>query len=809
MNAQWREIPGLYLESEHVGMNFKDIIVDGEIIYAHIDNYIYISYNKGNSWMRTTSYDLGFPECIASNDSNLYVGTYSDGVMYSENFGTSFIELNNNLPEFSEVRSLQFTDSTLIASIESDSPTFIRDVYISLDWGENWFLSNGLAYEWVYCFASEGANVYAATHSGVYYSNDHGRNWVNIGLENKRLNTITVKDNNIFAAEGHSASNLFLSTDNGTNWTTLDGNGLTTNRFNSIDFVGDFIFIAAGWDGVFRSNNNGSSWTNTSNGITASRVKAIAAYKDKLLAGTNDGLAISNNSGSSWGQRINTYNLKVIDFGLSGNNIIATTNQGVNVTKDYGNTWDRKGFALQIVECIDSLVYLGSSTGLYHSTDYGVSFNWTDVKGIPDDPMITDLYAIDTNVYGSFYGYGIYYSENAGVNWSAKDTLFLNTNIISLTLMDSTMFAITETDGIYRSGNLGENWDSDYAGLKNQKLTCISHYGSFLYAGTEDSGFYKSDDYGDFWSKNEIESSNTSINCLMSYGNNIFAGVEEKGLFLSPNKGEDWHPYNQGLFDFNINSIECNDSILYISSKSGAIWARPIDEFHLSLSVKEIHASKRAICFGDTIQLTAQVIGGQPPYKYTWSDNQNGSSISVSVLETTNFKVNIVDFNSDTTSLAIKIWVFPKPDKPTIVISGDTLISNSETGNIWFFEGAQIDYATSNKFFPRLEGNYSTKVIKNGCLSDESDQVYYNHPDFDYTRFNIYPNPARNILMIEPFIEIEKSQIHIVNMSGQLLKEQVIGDGRSEVDISNLRAGIYCIMFDSNGYTESKVFVIE
>jgi len=809
-NAQWKEIPGLYLESEYVGMDVDEIIADGNLLYAIIQNDIYLSYNSGNSWMNASGYNYTYPNCITSIDSNLYVGTLDKGVTFSNNFGVSYKEINQNLPENPKVRNIHTTDSVIVAAIYSDNPVRVRDTYYSFDQGVNWSVSNGLTDEYIECFASDGTKLYAGTYSGVYQSIDNGRNWTNIGLNNKRIHTIAAKGNKIFAGYSNSQGNLFISTDNGINWDPLEGNGLTTTWFYSIVLKDEYLIIASGWDGIFRSNNDGVSWTKTTSGINALPVKVLALYKDQLFAGTFDGIAISNNNGSSWKQKINTYNLKVRDIGLSGKNILATTNHGVNLTKNQGISWDRILINMQIIECLDSIVYVGSDKGFYHSSDYGESLSWYDVRGLPDDPMITDFYAIDTIVFGSLYGHGIYYSDNLGVNWSERNNGLIKRNIIGLTLIDSMIFAATDTNGIYHSDKLGLNWDSVCVGLEEQNLTCLTNYGNFLYAGTKDSGFFKSSDYGISWSQTPIESSNTVVNCLYPYGKNIFAGTKEKGLFLSTNNGENWVSYNQGLLDYNINSIDGNDSIIYIGSKGGAIWARSINEFPLSLSVKEIKASKKAICEGDTIQLTAQAIGGTPPYTYIWSDNKIGNIIHVSPSETTSYQLKVTDANLDTASFDITIWVKQKPDKPTLLLDGDTLISSSEIGNIWFYESALISNVISNKYISELEGSYSIKVLKNGCLSDESDQILYSHSSNNFTNnCKIYPNPANDKLIIQILLKTDENIIQIINIIGQVVLDQIIRDVESVIDISYLDSGIYFVTLKNSEYSLIKKIVVE
>ncbi len=54
--------------------------------------------------------------------------------------------------------------------------------------------------------------------------------------------------------------------------------------------------------------------------------------------------------------------------------------------------------------------------------------------------------------------------------------------------------------------------------------------------------------------------------------------------------------------------------------------------------------------------------------------------------------------------------------------------------------------------------------------------------------FVVYPNPAKNYVMIE---SIKEAEVRIYSINGQMVSEQTISEGVNTIDISNLNAGMY------------------
>ena len=131
--GQWNPIPGPYLESNYVGMSFfNNILINNGLLYANIERRVYLSYNKGESWMKASGTDGIQVSRIACFDSFIYKGTPGGGLYYSDNYGSTYNHAKNNIPEDAYITTLFANNSIILAANQLDK------VYYSTDNGYNW-----------------------------------------------------------------------------------------------------------------------------------------------------------------------------------------------------------------------------------------------------------------------------------------------------------------------------------------------------------------------------------------------------------------------------------------------------------------------------------------------------------------------------------------------------------------------------------------------------------------------------------------------------------------------------------------------
>jgi hypothetical protein len=112
--------------------------------------------------------------------------------------------------------------------------------------------------------------------------------------------------------------------------------------------------------------------------------------------------------------------------------------------------------------------------------------------------------------------------------------------------------------------------------------------------------------------------------------------------------------------------------------------------------------------------------------------------------------------------------------------------------------------AVGNIFFDISNADFTLSNSGSVGISAKSAMIAQNNPNGldDAMKINVYPNPAGNLMQVS----IENSNGHAVlkmyNMSGRLVKEQNMDQQVTELNISNLPAGLY--MIHVNDDTESK-----
>ncbi len=140
-----------------------------------------------------------------------------------------------------------------------------------------------------------------------------------------------------------------------------------------------------------------------------------------------------------------------------------------------------------------------------------------------------------------------------------------------------------------------------------------------------------------------------------------------------------------------------------------------------------------------------------------------------------------------------------EPDPPTITaggLGGDSpvLTSSVSVGNQWYKDGTLLSGATASTYVINDQGSYTVTVTENGCESQHSEAFVIIITDLQSLRakgIELYPNPTRGLIHIRILDSDELARIRIADMVGRNIREWNIAGPQGELDISDLRAGIY------------------
>ncbi|MCC7409215.1 MAG: hypothetical protein IT442_14205, partial [Phycisphaeraceae bacterium] len=368
------------------------------------------------------------------------------------------------------------------------------------------------------------------------------------------------------------ASGIYKSTDSGGSWVhvggSLDGpTVLIVDPSQPTTLHGAWEFV-----GVLKSTDSGNTWV--SNGYNGS-AKALAldpSNSDIVYAGiyagtVPSGLYKSTNAGASFelfntGLESTTVYSLVVDPSTP-TTVYVGTSSGVFKSTDAGVNWApaSAGFTTNIT-CltIDPLtpttVYAGSAEGAFKSTDSGATWAPTN-QGLTN----ASAYAVARvpTAPGTLYAggrRGLFKSTDAGTSWASSGLTDRDVRAIVVDQAPATLFAGT-TSGVMKSTDAGGTWTGPTLGGDDVwSLAADPAAPATLYAGVT-RGLRKSTDAGSSWSFLTCPCDGDTVALVVhpSTTSTIFAGTSQAGVLRSTNGGATWFQVNSGLTALSVWSL--------------------------------------------------------------------------------------------------------------------------------------------------------------------------------------------------------------------------------------------------------------
>ena len=328
-------------------------------------------------------------------------------------------------------------------------------------------------------------------------------------------------------------------------------NGLDNkHRLYSLDVYAqskDTLFLSSLGDGIYKSQDGGSSWLKVNDGLENLNIDllAISTHNQDLVlaAGQDNKLYRTENGGVSWAPVLaNKRKITSIAFVQEQEDLLFVGDDkgDIYLSKDRGNVWqpilniEREGSIRAIAVSPrfseDQTLFIGTEKGsIFRSIDGGKSFVRIDISHA--HPGITSIVVAPS-------------SQN---NWS--------------------LFVVTEYDSVFYSDNGGTSWQNYNQGLTDdpQAHKLGRPYFSELQispAFTQDrtlflagyNGLFKSTNGGQQWKELDTLSAKTIVALDVSpdYANDstLAIGTYIWGSHLSKDKGARWQAANKGLEEF-------------------------------------------------------------------------------------------------------------------------------------------------------------------------------------------------------------------------------------------------------------------
>jgi hypothetical protein len=324
-------------------------------------------------------------------------------------------------------------------------------IYISTDRGDNWKdLSKGLGVRQFYRIANSKTNSQLFTggaqdNGSSLFKNGTWYDW--LGADGMDGIISPFDENIIFGTSQYGQ--LYRSNNGGSSYTTLtkpsNGDWVTPLQYHEANKA-----IYGGWTGVFKSYDNGNSWTNISGTNISTTIAALAVAPsdtNTIYASKSTTLYYTTNGGATWmsttlPSTINAIAVSPINprkiwvaCNSTSNRVFASTDGGVTFTNISGNLPSIISRAIAVAS--DESVYAGLNVGMYYLAPNSTS--WTNITGNLPTVAINDIdiHAGAGLVRIGTYGRGVWERALEGTTISIP-TCSAPTNLGSSEIIDTT-----------------------------------------------------------------------------------------------------------------------------------------------------------------------------------------------------------------------------------------------------------------------------------------------------------------------------------------------------------------------------------
>ena len=669
LKAQWTQT------NAYFGGNINTLKSNNSDIYAGTDQGFYKSVNNGSSWVRMNA-GLGdtIIYSLAVSGNTIFAGTSTHGVYLSNDNGNSWQAANNGMTG-AKVLSLSVNGANLFAGTENDG------MFITSDNGQNWTpINNGLINSPFRALTSYNGYIYVGTFgAGIFRTNDNGNNWYpassNITNPNhQKIYTLTATGSKIFAG----TESGILSSTSGTSWSLVNW---TLEPVTALNVYGTTIYAGTRVSlyynsvgthyGVYKSSDNGSTWSAANSGMSYYQVNSIIIEGTTLFSGTSGatyfpsptgtGIYKSVNNGASWtSSNIGIGSAKVTSMAYGGGNLYAGTDgAGMHRSSDGGNTWTEinsglLNYRITSVAVSGTTIFAGTNgSGLFKSTDNGLTWTYCSVPYTgfggngPFPCYIGKIHVTsgnkificaDGNLNTSTWS-----STNNGVSWNLSVGLYGYSDICSNSSNSANVFAINAWNSfncplgcnLAISTNSGFSWNlSDASVNLGSAMLAIENIGSNLYVASAYGGLITSPDNGNTWNppNYNIPFGQIRTNDIEKYASTVFVS-SESGVYCSNDNFNTATNVSLGLLDTNINCLLVVGTDIYGGTQHGTVWKRSITEMTQVPNPAGQISGIASVCQGqNAVIFSVPPISNAISYVWTLPNGATGTSSTNSIL---------------------------------------------------------------------------------------------------------------------------------------------------------------------------------
>jgi photosystem II stability/assembly factor-like uncharacterized protein len=485
-------------------------------------------------------------------------------------------------------------------------------IYTGTDAGLEWTaeaFGTGGVLPWLQGLRSDGAifgitpvpavpgTVYIGTErTGVWRTGDFGYTWTQAseGLVPSDINSLDQSPVGTKIVYAATSAGLFLSRNNGANWTPYIDSGTIPVADVATDPVRENVVWFGTFNGEVYRSFDGESFFPTWRHPEAHPVRRIvpSRWANIYLVTSTGQLFASDNVGETFIRRAETdipefVTSVAVDKDEPWVAYVGTVFGGVYKTESNAIEWEQKNNGIDIPVIMSmatdpgaaTTVYAGSRGAIYKTTDGGEL--WVkSVGGLPD-ALVFEI-DVDPNdssiVMASIQDNGIYRSTDSGLNWSPVASGIPASSIEPIVSGKDgldTWFIGSDKKGVYRSTDGGDNWNPSSTGISLfvRSIGVDPANANRLYAGTLNSGVFRTDDAGASWDAVGLEDRNVfNVAVDPVTPSTLYVG-NSLGIARSQDGGNTWDDLgNKSAWAFDVVSDPAAPDTLYITGIAGKVF---------------------------------------------------------------------------------------------------------------------------------------------------------------------------------------------------------------------------------------------
>ena len=345
--------------------------------------------------------------------------------------------------------------------------------------------------------------------------------WTRLPLFDGRINALLVDGSNaqrtLYAG---TDGGVFKSEDQSSTWTSASA-GLTDRLVRSLllDPRDPRTLYAGTWNGRVKISTDGAaSWQDRSRGLPPQEVRALAVDSFDPLrryAGLPDGVFVSSDGGGQWlpgGRFAGTLQCMAVDPEDPGVLYVGTVENGLFKSVDSGSSWFALNTVFTNVAAVaipprsPGTVYSISLGKVYRTEDGGAAWAYVDAYR---DPAMARCLAVNPRDARQVYvglADGLYKSLDARQSWARSDAGLapVDVSCVAIDPVDASRVYASSGADVFVSSDAGLTWQrrSRVEGDTAAAILALAgdpKHGSVFYASTAGGGLYKTTDAGEGW----------------------------------------------------------------------------------------------------------------------------------------------------------------------------------------------------------------------------------------------------------------------------------------------------------------------